>query len=162
MKKLLSLTTMAMIALTTPTLNADTTANTTKTVKKNDASKTVDYSKMNYEQLKKIVTKTIEEDTPIAIEADNIHTKIYSTKGSEADYKKIVALHDKIVKKRASLIAELDKRREKYDINHENNREAYLAYVDLYSDVHKNINLTKMYIELYRAHLDKINRLNSY
>lgn len=43
MKKLLSLTTMAMIALTTPTLNVDTTANTTKEVKKSNVAKTVDY-----------------------------------------------------------------------------------------------------------------------
>lgn len=161
MKKLLSLTTMAMIALATPTLSANTTANTTKTVKKNNASKTVDYSKMNYEQLEKIAKKAKEEDTMFALQASGILNKFYTT-GSEANYKKMLDLHKKVIAKRENLIKEIDKRKEKYDKYHENNHEAYEAYWDLSLTAHSAESMIKAYADKYRELLDEKNRLNSY
>lgn len=161
MKKLLSLTTMAMIALATPTLSADTTANTTKTVKKNKATQNVDYSKMNYEQLKKIAKKAKDEDTVFVVQASGILNDFYTT-GSEANYKKLLDLHKKIIAKRGDLIKEIDKRKEKYDKYHENNHEAYYAYWDLSLTAHSAEDSIKTYANGYREKLDEKNRLNSY
>lgn len=161
MKKLLSLTTMAMIALTTPTLSADTTANTTKTVKKNNVSQNVDYSKMNYAQLKELVKKARKEDSKDALESSRIFIDSCD-EGSEIAYKKLLNLHKKIITKRAALITEVDRRMEKYDKYHENNPEAYNLYYWLSNDIHSSENTIKRHINKCKENIDEKNKYNMY
>lgn len=163
MKKLLSLTIMAMFALVTPTLSAATTTNNTTTkVKKSNTTQNVDYSKMNYEQLEKIVKDARFDDMNKFGALATDLTFNHKIPTSEETYKKILNIYQKVIEKRASLAAEIDKRKEKYDKNHENIKEVYMLYFRLSQDIHYVENIIKQCINTYENKLKEANLKKRY
>ncbi|MBZ7981393.1 hypothetical protein AVBRAN12640_02415 [Campylobacter sp. RM12640] len=157
MKKLLSLTTMAMIALATPTLSADTTANnTTKKVKQ------VDYSKMNYLQLNDTFSDlTIKLSRKYLMEMPLV--TIAANGKSDAEYIKIKNIFQKYADEWTPFIQEVEKRIEKYDENHENNKRAYNDYKGLLKNIKLKIDSTEAYyVKQYKEALDRQKAMEAY
>lgn len=133
MKKLLSLTTMAMIALATPTLSAATTANTNKEIKKNNLSQTIDYSKMNYKQI-----KAMWEDIRVILGDPKGNAcarfKWYNSvilPQLETNHKKASKLYIECLKQIIPLEKEVINRLKKYS----NNEEVYKMYIPLKNNI---------------------------
>lgn len=157
MKKLLNFKTLTMVLLTATTLTA--TAATTDGVKTNTTTKVskkvIDYSKMNYNQLK-------EECDKFYIDEDNRHSKIqiltlYHLK-TDGDYDLIYRLSNELIDDMIPLQKEINERVEKY----KDNEEVYYMYKGLAEDINNRIRYVKNGIKSAEKKLKEIKMQEMY
>ena len=151
MKKLLNFKTLTMVLLTATTLTATTT--TTDSVKTNTTTKVskkvIDYSKMNYNQLK-------EECDKFYIDEDNRRNKIqiltlYHLK-TDGDYDLIYRLSNELIDDMIPLQKEINERVEKY----KDNEKVYYMYKRLAEDINNQIRYVKNGIKSAEKKLKEI------
>lgn len=148
MKKLFNFKTMSIVLLTAFTVNA--TAATTDGVKTNTTTKTskkvIDYSKMNYKQLKEAFKKIIEDN---ALHNSITYAKEQHYKITDENYKRLQIRVGKYIKSILPIYEEVEKRYEKY----KDNREAEYMYRDLKGRLKNTISAYETQIKEYESNL---------
>lgn len=159
MKKLLNFKTLTMVLLTATTLTA--TAATTDGVKTNTTTKVskkvVDYSKMNYNQLKEEYHKIV----GIAGTKNDFIGKIIVLRKNvktDADYDIMCKHVNKFITDITPLQKEINKRVEKY----KDNKEAYYIYYNLAEDIKGDILYIKGAVKIAEKNLKEIKMKEMY